>query len=451
MAAPRVRKGVTTLLLGKGDAGEENVRLLKKDGVYRDGSGLSLQVTNGGEGKSWLLRYTFNKKPETMSLGTYRKGVTLDLARQRANEAQGWLWEGKDPKEERKKKKQKEEIEAGKPYLVWHFIDMYLENVVKFLEPKNQPAAERACNEIIRPTIGDRRIIDVTPKIIAYETGLRDKWGPQRPTAKNLHRYLQGVFGQAGASWAIDKNPTEMRYLKPFLSREKYRAKPRNAISFEHVPRFLALLRTMRSEGRYPTQALILEMLIFAGVRPEEPIRARWKEIDPEMTVWTVPKANLKSKEIDRPLPITAPMRNVLIQMQARRVDPLDNEALIFPPPRSPDGRGNEINGTVVSAVTRTMMREMGWDSNLPVVPSGFRFTLSDWADAQRRSHPDVAFKWDEALVERQQDRVPKEKTQVAIRYTALVRAEAEDRSLKDRRLMMEDYGKCCDPAAYTA
>jgi integrase len=327
--------------------------------------------------------------------------------------------------------------------LVWHFIDMYLENVVKFLEPKNQPAAERACADVRACRIGDMPIRDVMPKMIAYDTGLRDKWDSQRPTAKHLHRYLQGIFGQAGANWAIDKNPTEMRYLKPFLSREKYHAKPRDAISFEHVPRFLALLRTMRSQGRYPTQALVLEMLVFSGIRPEEPLRARWKEIDPDMTVWTVPKANLKRKAIDRPLPITIPMRNVLIEMQARRVDPLDNEALIFPPERSPDGRGGEINGTVVSAVTRTMIREMGWDANLPVVPSGFRFTLSDWRDTHK--------KWDEALVERQQDHVPKEKTQVALRYTALVRAEAEDRTLTERRAMMEEYGKWCDPAAYTA
>ena len=46
--------------------GEEFVKRVTKDGVYRDGGGLYLQVTNGGKGKSWVFRYTFNREAKAI-------------------------------------------------------------------------------------------------------------------------------------------------------------------------------------------------------------------------------------------------------------------------------------------------------------------------------------------------------------------------------------------------
>jgi integrase len=418
--------------------GEQFVSRVTEDGVYRDGGGLYLQVTNDGKGKSWLFRYTFEGKAKTISLGTYRKGVTLAKARDRAREANDWLWQGKDPKQQLETERQKEKIEAGRPYLVNHFADIYVNTVVKDFEPRTQVAAERFI-AMIRATIGDMPIkaFERDSRALVVKTGLYDLWRNQRGTAKQLRWHLCGIFNQAAVDH-LDRNPTDAKYLKVVLPRGRHHAKARSSIPFEDVPRFLARLRTMRDtqgphQGQYPTIALLLEMIIFSGVRSQEPREAQWKEIKWEERVWEVPPGHLKVGKRHnkmRPIPLTRPMLAVLEQMKERRLDPSDDEALIFPPSQAQNGN-KPFDDSLLSRLTR----ELKWEK--PVTPHGFRNTLKDWAEEKG---------WEDILVERQQDHLPKDGTATAVRYSHLVRAEAKDRSLSRRREMMEAYADFCDP-----
>jgi integrase len=177
-------------------------------------------------------------------------------------------------------------------------------------------------------------------------------------------------------------------------------------------------------------------MIIFSGVRSQEPREAKWKEIDWSNELWEVPPEHLKMGKKhgkQRPIPLTKPMLDVLKQMQARRLNPSDNEALIFPPPQSPDGT-KAFNDAMLSKLTR----DLKWEKD--VTPHGFRFTLKDWAAANN---------WPPELVERQHDHKPKSETEASIRYSDLVRIEAKDRSMPERRKMMDAYARFCDPAAY--
>jgi hypothetical protein len=139
-----------------------------------------------------------------------------------------------------------------------------------------------------------------------------------------------------------------------------------------------------------------------------------------------------------RAIPITKPMIAVLERAKERRLNPSDDEALIFPPPEGPDGKGKPLKATELSE----FMEELKWQKQPDARVHGFRNTLKDWNEEDG--------KYDDILVERQQDRLPKGSTAASNRYTHLVRTEARDRSLKRRREMMDDYAKVCDPAAYT-
>lgn len=217
--------------------------------------------------------------------------------------------------------------------------------------------------------------------------------------------------------------------MRIVLPRKRHYAKPHDSIPFEDVSAFLARLRETRKDGRYQTRALMLEMLIFSGVRSGEARKAQWKEINGD--VWEVPPDHLKTGIKMRPIPLTRPMLGVLKQAQTLRVNPLDDDALIFPPPKSPEGRGNPLPASELSK----FVNDLKWEK--PVKPHGFRSTLAGWA---------IEKGWEDILVERQHDHLPKEGTAAAHRYSDLVRAEAKDRSLKRRREMMDAYADVCDP-----
>ena len=244
-------RGVETLRLGKGEAGEEFVRLLTEDDVYRDGAGLYLYVTNGGKGKCWLYRYTFQGKSLSMTLGTYRQGVTLEKARERANQASEWLWEGDDPKLRMEKERQKRKAEAGQPHLVGHFLAQYVEDVVGAMPTKSKKDAENHC-ETIRTTIGPDEI-DIKPREVVKKTGLFDMWSEKRSAAKALKRHLFGVFNYAVIDGAISKNPMAAEFMSIALPRKRHVAKPKTPYRLKRCPRFWITYEVSRlTTGRLP-------------------------------------------------------------------------------------------------------------------------------------------------------------------------------------------------------
>jgi Arm DNA-binding domain len=427
-------RGADVLRLGQGKAGEEWVRLVAENGVYRDGGGLYLYVTNNGAGKSWLFRYTHNGKPQSMTLGSYHRGVTLEEARRRANEANAWLYEGKDPKKEREEKRQVEAKKAAQPHLVWHFADIYKETAIKDMpNRRSQLAAERAV-EIVLKKIGSAsvKLYERDTRALVRDSGLFDLWRTNRPTGRQVRQALSGIFNMAAID-LLDRNPTDAKYMKLALPRAKYRAKPRASIGWEDVPRFLALLRQLRDgdDIKLSTAALLLEMIVFSGVRPQEAFKAQWKEIKGD--TWEVPPEHLK-EETDkmRPIPLTAPMLVLLDRARTLRVNPSDDEALIFPPVRNPEGK----YGKFYRSGPTDAIAAMKWDGD-EVQPHGFRNTLQDWGEEKGK---------DSLLIDRQLDHVPKKGTSIRERYSHMVRQEAKDRSLVGRRGLMADYANEIDP-----
>lgn len=69
-----------------------------KEKVYRltDGQGLTLAIFPNGS-KSWQLRYRFNNKENTYSIGLYPL-ITLQQARAKRTEIKETLALGRDPK-----------------------------------------------------------------------------------------------------------------------------------------------------------------------------------------------------------------------------------------------------------------------------------------------------------------------------------------------------------------
>ncbi|MEQ9248837.1 MAG: Arm DNA-binding domain-containing protein, partial [Nitratireductor sp.] len=82
------------------------VSTIKKPGFHSDGSGLYLQVAPAG-GRSWVLRFQRNGRARWMGLGPTDL-VSLQEARQKAQDARKLLLEGKDPIDLRRAARQSE-------------------------------------------------------------------------------------------------------------------------------------------------------------------------------------------------------------------------------------------------------------------------------------------------------------------------------------------------------
>ena len=82
------------------------VSKLSKPGVYSDGAGLYLRVTDGGS-KHWIFRFTLAGRAHWMGLGPYPE-VTVDEARKEALEARREKRTGINPITQRKAKARRE-------------------------------------------------------------------------------------------------------------------------------------------------------------------------------------------------------------------------------------------------------------------------------------------------------------------------------------------------------
>ena len=73
----------------------KNARPNGKTQRFFDGRGLYLEISSKG-GKWWRFKYQFEKKEKRMSLGIY-PDISLEMARQRREEARKLVAQGTDP------------------------------------------------------------------------------------------------------------------------------------------------------------------------------------------------------------------------------------------------------------------------------------------------------------------------------------------------------------------
>src|SRR5437899_6362103 len=88
------------------------VRSAKRRGLYGDGGGLFLQVSQGGA-KSWVFRFKEVGRLRVMGLGPVHT-VSLAEARDKARECRRLRLAGKDPIEERKLMRAAAKLDAAK-------------------------------------------------------------------------------------------------------------------------------------------------------------------------------------------------------------------------------------------------------------------------------------------------------------------------------------------------
>ena len=206
------------------------------DGMHKDGGNLFLRVRNGGKARSWLFRYTFNRRQKPpLSLGSAAK-LSLANARKEAERCHELLLEGKDPAEVRK-------ADSPAAMTVNDALDKHYEANIAHLSQEHRRKSGRYL-DLIRDAIGTMPVAMVTTKIILDKIGLREMWIKKRKKAETLLSHLQRTFSLAKVECNLSANPAAWKdNLEHVLSKKKYKSTPHASLDYRDVGRLMADVR----------------------------------------------------------------------------------------------------------------------------------------------------------------------------------------------------------------
>jgi integrase len=254
--------------------------------------GLKLQVSKGGR-KFFLLRYTFNKQKRAIKVGEYGP-LSLNEARQRANELKAMIGRGIDPQEERRLQQQ-----------VPTFGDFVREHYLPYAYANKRTARsdESKLRIHLLPLLQHRKLDQIaTTDLQRYFDQLRIKY---TPATANRHLSLLSRMLKLAVTWGfLDKNPAVgIRKAQENNERHRY-------LSDEEIVRLLEALRGDQN----PVAAAFFEFLLYTGVRKGEALAAKWEHVDLLKRVWFLPRTkNGKARHV-----ILNPLAVELLERQDR-------------------------------------------------------------------------------------------------------------------------------------
>ncbi len=370
------------------------VARLKTPGIYCDGLGLWLQVSQFGT-KAWIFRYTRHGRRRHMGLGALHT-VSLAEARERARQARQILLDGDDPLEVNRKKRDEARTETAERILFKDAANRFLDlHETLWKNGKHKDQWKSTLKTYAYPTLGTRPIAAIDGALIT-ET-LSPIWTKKPETARRVKQRIERVI-----QWVRDGRPL------PSKGASK-RVKHHPALPFSDLPAFMAQLR-----NRDSVSARALEFTILTAARTSEVTGAKWAEIDLDDGVWTIPAERMKGGK-EHQVPLSKRAIAILENL------PRERGGYLFP--------GAKAKAPLSNMAMLELLR--GMDGNGSTV-HGFRSTFRDWAGDRTNFARDVI---EHALAHQIKD-----KAEAAYRRSA---------ALDKRRQLMEAWAKYCSSPAH--
>jgi integrase len=349
-----------------------------KPGLYGDGDGLALQVSQQGT-KAWVLRYMLKGKARKMGLGAV-SAVTLAEARSAAADARKLLAAGVDPIGERDDRRAAQAVSETESVTFGEVAKLYIESQRPAW--KSRAHDEQWTMTILgvarsgRPAEVDYcKIIRDVP-VAAVDTGLVMRvlepiWHSKPETASRVRGRIEAVIDYAKArGWRTGENPARWRGHIALMLPKKTRiaaVEHHAAMPYAELPSFMARLRDLPG-----VRARALEFCILTAVRRGDVLGATWAEIDPTAKTWTIPAERVKGKRGTRKTPHVVPLSDRALEILASlpRVD-----KFVFPGPRE----GHGLYALSLAIVLKTLAPS--------ATVHGFRSSFRDWA-AEQTGYP---------------------------------------------------------------
>jgi integrase len=386
-----------------------------KPGLYGDGGGLYLQVSNR-KTKAWVFRYMIAGRARKMGLGDFDR-VTLAEARDAAHEAHLLARDGRDPIGERRARKAAIRAEAEALTFKQAAEQLIAMKSTGWKHAGKSAGQWRASLEAYAyPVFGDRPVATIDkPMVLKVLTPI---WETKTVTAARVRNRIENVLDWAKAcGHRHGDNPAAWEGNLKYLLAEPEKVSPVKhfaAMPYKDLPAFMQKLRA--KEG---ISARALEFTILTVARTANTIAGKWSEIDTAEKLWTVPGPQLKGekgkKRHDHVVPLADRSFALLEDL------PREGE-FIFP--------GGVEDGGLSNAAMSEMLKGMGYTGKMATV-HGFRSTFKDWAAEQTN--------------------YPNELTEMAMAHTINNKVEAAYRRgdmREKRRRLMEDWAAYCDGVA---
>lgn len=346
------------------------VAKITKPGLYADGGGLYLQVTESGL-KTWVYRFMLNGRRRDMGLGRAgNRDVTLAQARDKAAEARKLVKSGVDPIEAANAEKAAQRVEAVKLKTFKECAEGYIAaHEAGWRNAKHAAQWRNTLATYAYPTLGDLPVAAIDTALVMGV--LEPIWATKTETASRVRGRIEAVLDWARTRGYRDgENPARWKgHLDTLLPRTSKvrKVKHHAALPYDVIGDFMVTLRA--KEG---TAARALEFAILTAARTSEVILAKWDEFDLGKRLWTVPATRMKTgKEHRVPLSDAAV---AIIEAMARA----GKGDYVFP--------GAKPKRPMSNMAFLMLLRRMKMPKEL-VTGHGFRSTFRDWA-AERTAYP---------------------------------------------------------------
>jgi integrase len=379
-----------------------------KPGLYADGLGLYLQVSQWGT-KSWLFRFMRGGQARKMGLGPVHT-VSLKEARESALECRKLIRDGLDPIEARRGKIAAVRAEAARQMTFRQCAEKYIAaHSSTWKNEKHRAQWPSTLETYAYPVLGDLSVDAI--EVAHVLKVLEPIWHEKPETASRVRGRVETVLDWATArGLRKGENPARWKgHLSKLLPARSKVAKVEHhaALPYAELPAFMADLRGM--EGQSPRA---LEFLILTLTRTGETVGARWPEINMQEKMWTIPGERMKGGREHR-VPLCDRAIQILNEL------PREGDFVFI---------GGKI-GTHLSDMALLMtLRRMG---RADITVHGFRSTFSDWA-AETTAYP-------------------QDLREMALAHAIDNKVEAAYRrgdQLEKRRRLMDDWaGYCASPS----
>jgi len=336
----------------------------EKGGVTKiaDGSNLYLVVRPTGS-PSWQLKYTWEGREKTYSIGTYPQ-VTLSTARTLAQEARDNILRGKDPVELRRQAR----IPTDAPQTVAEMLQDWLDKHKAEWSATHYDDFDLAIKRDVLPFIGTRLAKSITPDDIRTILERVEKRGANYKLTR-VRSLLNRAF-----ELAVDKNKLEVNPVQRVKRTTFAKHSEGHHPALVDPAELAALLKKLHEEeSTLPIIALRLNALVF--VRPQNLRFASWDQFDLDNATWLVPDDQMK---MDRAFLVPLAKQTVELLKNLKTIT--GSGKLLFPSPVKPgQGYGDTTfmknlhrlgyNGRHSThgfrTTAKTLLEEGGFDSKL--------------------------------------------------------------------------------------
>ncbi len=281
------------------------VNAAKKPGLYGDGHGLYLQISEYNT-KAWVFRFMLEGRARKMGIGPLHT-VTLAEARKRAAAARLKVLDRIDPVDAKRADRARKRIETAKAATFAQVAAQYIEahrpgwrsitHAAQWNSTFNETRHGKRVYPALTAAINDLPVAAIDAPLVLKI--LEPIWTKTPETASRVRGRVESVLDFAKVrGFREGENPARWKgHLDHILpSRHKVASVEHHAaLPYADVPAFVAGV-----SKRAGVAARALEFAVLTATRTSEALGARWSEIDLAKKLWAIPAERMKARKEHR-------------------------------------------------------------------------------------------------------------------------------------------------------